>query len=61
MFVCIATFSSEDTSHLKSKLVPEISSAKQVVPFITFIYPIMFFIIIYSCIGLILMGPNRSP
>jgi hypothetical protein len=26
-----------------------------------FYYPIMFFIIIYSCIGLILMGPNRSP
>jgi hypothetical protein len=26
-----------------------------------FYYPIMFFIIIYSCIGLILMGPDRSP
>jgi hypothetical protein len=26
-----------------------------------FYYPIMFFIIIYSCIGSILMGPNRSP
>jgi hypothetical protein len=26
-----------------------------------FYYPKMFFIIIYSCIGLILMGPNRSP
>jgi hypothetical protein len=26
-----------------------------------FYYPIMFFIITYSCIGLILMGPNRSP
>jgi hypothetical protein len=26
-----------------------------------FYYPTMFFIIIYSCIGLILMGPNRSP
>jgi hypothetical protein len=26
-----------------------------------FYYQIMFFIIIYSCIGLILMGPNRSP
>jgi hypothetical protein len=38
-----------------------ISSPRQVVPLITFIYPIMFFIIIYSCIGLILMGPNRSP
>jgi hypothetical protein len=26
-----------------------------------FYYPIMFFIITYSCIGLILMGSNRSP
>jgi hypothetical protein len=24
------------------------------------LYPIMFFNVIYSCIGLILMGPNRS-
>jgi hypothetical protein len=24
-------------------------------------YPIIFFIIIIQCIGLILMGPNRSP
>jgi hypothetical protein len=24
-------------------------------------YPIMFFNITYSCIGLILMGPNRLP
>jgi hypothetical protein len=24
-------------------------------------YPIKFFIIIYQCIGLVLMGPNRSP
>jgi hypothetical protein len=24
-------------------------------------YTIMFFIITYSCIGLILMGPNKSP
>jgi hypothetical protein len=31
------------------------------VPLTTFIYPIMFFIIILSCIGLILMGPNRPP
>jgi hypothetical protein len=61
MFVCIATFSSENTSHLKSKLVPGISSPRQVMPLITFIYPIMSFIIIYSCIGLILMGPNKSP
>jgi hypothetical protein len=26
-----------------------------------FCYPIMFFNITYSCIGLILMGSNRSP
>jgi hypothetical protein len=26
-----------------------------------FYYPIMFFIITIQCIGLILMGPNRSP
>jgi hypothetical protein len=61
MFVCIATFSSEDTSHLKSKLVPGISSPRQVVPLITFIYPIMFFIIILSCIGFIFMGPIGHP
>jgi hypothetical protein len=61
MFVCIATFSSEVTSHLKSKLVPGILSPRQVVPLITFLYPIMFSIIILACIGLILMGPNRSP
>jgi hypothetical protein len=50
MYVCIATFSGEDTCHLKSKLVPGISSPRQVVPLTTF-YPIMFFNIIYSCIG----------
>jgi hypothetical protein len=27
----------------------------------TFCYPIMFSIITIQCIGLILMGPNRSP
>jgi hypothetical protein len=46
MFVYIATFSGEDTCHLKSKLVPGISSPRQVVPLST-LYPIMFFIIIY--------------
>jgi hypothetical protein len=44
----------------EDKLVPGISSPRQLVPFITFIYPIMFFIIILSCICLIFMGPNRS-
>jgi hypothetical protein len=61
MFVCIATTRSEVMGHLKIILVPRISSPRQVVPLITFIYPIMFFIITYSCIWLILMGPNRSP
>jgi hypothetical protein len=61
MFVCVATTSSEATSHMMSKLVPGISSPRQVMPLITFIYPIMFSIITYSCIGLNLMGPNRSP
>jgi hypothetical protein len=42
MFVCIATFSSEVTSHLKSKLVPKILSPRQVVPLITPFYLIMF-------------------
>jgi hypothetical protein len=37
MFVCIATTSSEVTSHLKIILVPGISSARQVVPLTTFI------------------------
>jgi hypothetical protein len=52
MYVCIAMNSSEVTSHLKSKLVPGISSPRQVVPLITFIYPLMFSIIILTCIGL---------
>jgi hypothetical protein len=42
MFVCIATFSSEVTCHQKSKLVPEISSPRQVVPLITSFYLLMF-------------------
>jgi hypothetical protein len=53
IFVCISTTSSEVTSHLKIILVLGISSPRQVVPLITFTYPIMFFIIIYSCIVLI--------
>jgi hypothetical protein len=60
MFVSIAMTSSEVTSHLKIILVPGILSPKQVVSLTTF-YLIMFFIITYQCIGLILMGPNRSP
>jgi len=42
MFVCIATFSSEDMCHLKIIVVPGISSPRQVVPLITSFYPIMF-------------------
>jgi hypothetical protein len=42
MFSCIAMTSSEVTSHLKSKLVPGISSPMQVVPLITPFYLIMF-------------------
>jgi hypothetical protein len=51
MFVCIATFSSEDTSHLKIILVPGISSPRQVVPLITSFYSVMFLLIIMICIG----------
>jgi hypothetical protein len=51
MFVFIATFNSEDTCHLKSKLVPGISSPRQVVPLITSLYPVMFWLIIMICIG----------
>jgi hypothetical protein len=41
MFVCIATTNGEDTCHL-NKLVPGISSARQVVTLITSFYPLMF-------------------
>jgi hypothetical protein len=63
LIVCIATHRSEVTRNLKTNLVKYlgISSLRQVVPLVTFIYPIMFSIIILPCIGLILMGPNRSP
>jgi hypothetical protein len=51
MFVCIATSSSEVTSHLKTKLVRYlgISSLRQVVPLITFLYLIMFLLITGTC------------
>jgi hypothetical protein len=61
MFVCIATFSSEDTSHLKSKLVPRISSARQVVSLITSFLPSHVLINHNDLHRLILMGPNRLP
>jgi hypothetical protein len=51
MFVCIAMFSGDITSHLKSKLVPRILSPRQVVPLITSIYPIMFLLIIMIYTG----------
>jgi hypothetical protein len=60
MFVCIATFSSKVTSHLKSKLVSRISSPRHCA-LDHFCYPIMFFIITYSCIGLIMMDPIGHP
>jgi hypothetical protein len=61
MFVCIATTSSEVMSHMKSKLEPGISRPRQVVPLITFFYPIMFFINHIDLHRLSLMGPNRLP
>jgi hypothetical protein len=51
MFVYIATYSSEVTGRLKSKLVSGISSPRQVVPSITSFYPLMFLLIIMICIG----------
>jgi hypothetical protein len=44
LFVCIATSSSEVTSHLKTKLVKYLgnSSLRQVVPLVTLLYLIMF-------------------
>jgi hypothetical protein len=47
IFVCIATSSSEVTSHLKTKLVKYlgISSLRQVMALITFLYQIMFLLI----------------
>jgi Na+/H+ antiporter NhaD/arsenite permease-like protein len=60
LFVCIATLSSEDTCHLKSKLVPGISSARQVVPLITS-FTTHVLINHNDLHMLILMGPNRLP
>jgi hypothetical protein len=48
---CIATISSEVTRILKSKLVPRMLSLRQVVPLITFLYPIMFMLITVTCSG----------
>jgi hypothetical protein len=56
MFVCIVMTSSEVTSHLKSKLVPGISSPRHVVSLITSFYPSMFLLIINDLHRLILMG-----
>jgi hypothetical protein len=60
MFACIATTSSEVTSHLKIILVPGISSPRQVVPFITFL-PSHILINHNDLHRLILMGPNMLP
>jgi hypothetical protein len=51
MFVCIYTTSSEVTNHLKTNLVPRISSPRQVVHLITFLYLIMFMLITVTCLG----------
>jgi hypothetical protein len=53
MFVCIAMNSSEVTCHLKSKLLPRISSPRQVVSLITFLYLIMFVVNHYDMLRLI--------
>jgi hypothetical protein len=61
MFICIATFSSEVTSHLKIILVPGISSPRQVVPLISSFFPTHVLINHNDLHRLILMGPNRLP
>jgi hypothetical protein len=61
MFVWIATFSGEDMCHLKSKLVPGISSPRQVVPLITSFLLSHVLINHNDLHSLILMGPNRLP
>jgi hypothetical protein len=61
MFVCVSTTSSKVTSHLKSKLVPGISSPRQVVPLITFFLPNHVLINHNDLHRLILMGPNMLP
>jgi hypothetical protein len=61
MFACIATFRSEDTYHLKSKLVPGISSPRQVVPLITSFLPSHVLINHNDLHRLILMDPIGYP
>jgi hypothetical protein len=53
LIICIATHRSEVTRNLKTNLVKYIgiSSLKQVVPLITFLYPIMFLLITVTCSG----------
>jgi hypothetical protein len=50
-FVCIATSSSEVTSHLKTKWYLGISTLRQVLPLITPLYPTMFLLITVTCLG----------
>jgi hypothetical protein len=59
MFVCIAT-TSVGYESAKSKLVPGISSPRQVVPLITSL-PIHVLINHNDLHRLILLGPNRIP
>jgi hypothetical protein len=53
LIVCIATHKSEVTRNLKTKLVKYlgISSLRQVVTLITFLYLIMFLLITVTCSG----------
>jgi hypothetical protein len=51
LFVCIAMSSSEVMSHPKTNLVPRISSLRQVVPLIIFLYSIMLLLITVTCSG----------
>jgi hypothetical protein len=60
MSVCIATTSAR-FEDLKNHLGNWNFKCKASCALDHIYYPIMFFIITIQCIGLILMGPNRSP
>jgi hypothetical protein len=61
MFVCIAMFSSEVKSHLKSKLVPRNLKSQARCALDHFFLPNHVLIIHNDLHRLILMGPNRLP
>jgi hypothetical protein len=60
-FVCIATTSSEDTCHLKSKLVPGNLKSQASCALDHFFLPTHVLINHNDLHRLILMGPNRLP